>query len=233
MVLIIWQGHYSYSRGSPCPCTLGTARVPTSQAAVAPSCSAFTGAELPQAKKVLYLCTQGHFSCVWTLWSPVDCGLPGFPVREGGSPSKNTGAYWPVLVAITFKSTIFSAALAANPLSTWCCQNPCDPSSCTTSTPGPHRGKPKPSRATSGANPAEQPTHRGEKKITIETQGQCGWERRPKTFPPAIKAGRLNPHDQRGRLCVYGIYKSSLRAPTKENTLVLIAVDIGGKNAQE
>ena len=153
--------------------------------------------------------------------------------QGGGSPSKNTGAYLPVLVAITFKSTVFSAALATNPLSTWCCQNPCNPSSCTTSTPGPHRGKPKPSRAASGANPAEPPTHRGGKKITIETQGQCGWERRPKTFPPAIKAGRLNPHNQRGRLCVYGIYKRSLRAPTKENTLVLIAVDIGGKNTQE
>ena len=38
------------------------------------------------------------------------------------------------------------------PLSTWCCQNPCDP--CTTSTPGPHRGKPKSSRAASGVNPS-------------------------------------------------------------------------------
>ena len=44
---------------------------------------------------------------------------------------------------------------------------------------------------------------------------------------------RLNPHDQLGRLCVYRIYKKSLRAPTKENTLVLIAVDTGGKNTQE
>ena len=34
-------------------------------------------------------------------------------------------------------------------------------------------------------------------------------------------------------LCVYGIYKRTLRAPTKENALVLIAVDIGGKNTQE
>ena len=31
----------------------------------------------------------------------------------------------------------------------------------------------------------------------------------------------------------YGIYKRTLRAPTKENTLALIAVDIGGKNTQE
>ena len=40
------------------------------------------------------------------------------------------------------------------PLSVWCCQNPCDTSSYTTSTAGPHRGKPKSSRAASGAIPS-------------------------------------------------------------------------------
>ena len=44
---------------------------------------------------------------------------------------------------------------------------------------------------------------------------------------------KLNLQVQLGRLCVYGIYKKTLRAPTKENTLVLIAVDIGDKNEQE
>ena len=44
---------------------------------------------------------------------------------------------------------------------------------------------------------------------------------------------RLNLRDQLSRLCVYRIYKGPLRAPTKENTLALIAVDIGGKNKQE
>jgi len=54
-------------------------------------------------------------------------------------------------------------------------------------TPGPHRGKPKSSRAASGANPSGRPTCRGGNKTTIETQGQYGQERRPKTFPPAVK----------------------------------------------
>ena len=36
--------------------------------------------------------------------------------------------------------------------------------------------------------------------------------------------------NQLGRFYVYGIYKRILKAPTKENTLVLIAVDIGCKN---
>ena len=44
---------------------------------------------------------------------------------------------------------------------------------------------------------------------------------------------RLNPHVQLDRLCVYGIYKRTIRVPTKENTLVLTAVNIGGKNRQE
>ena len=52
-------------------------------------------------------------------------------------------------------------------------------------------------------------------------------------LPTSCTSCRLNPHDQLGRLCVYGIYKRPLRAPTKENTLVVIAVDIGGKNTQE
>ena len=37
-----------------------------------------------------------------TLSDPINCGLPGFSVREGGSPGKNSGAYWPILVAISF-----------------------------------------------------------------------------------------------------------------------------------
>ena len=46
-----------------------------------------------------------HAGSLWsclTLCDPVDCGLPGFPVREGGSPGKNTGVCWPILVAIPF-----------------------------------------------------------------------------------------------------------------------------------
>ena len=43
-----------------------------------------------------------------------------------------------------------------------------------TSTPGPHWGRPKSSRAASGANPSGRSTCRGGNKTTIETQGQCG-----------------------------------------------------------
>ena len=43
---------------------------------------------------------------------------------------------------------------------------------------------------------------------------------------------RSNPYDELGKLCVYGIYKKPLSDLTKENALVLIAVDIGDKNTE-
>ena len=43
---------------------------------------------------------------------------------------------------------------------------------------------------------------------------------------------RLNPHDQLGRLCVYGIYKRTMSVPTKDNTLALAAMDVGSKYIQ-
>ena len=56
--------------------------------------------------------------------------------------------------------------------------------------------------------------------------------KKTQNLPASLTRCRLNPQDQLGRLCVYGIYKRTLRAPTKENALVLIAVDIEGKNTR-
>ena len=47
----LWQGHNSSGWASPCPCTLGTTRIPVTQAAAPPSHSTLTEEELPQAKK--------------------------------------------------------------------------------------------------------------------------------------------------------------------------------------
>ena len=60
------------------------------------------------------------------------------------------------------------------------------------------------------------------------------WLRKKKQgLPTSCTSCRLNLHNQLGRLCIFGIYKGSLRVPTKENTLVLIAVDIGVKSTEE
>ena len=77
-------------------------------------------------------------------------------------------------LSCTSRALYFLLHYPPTPLSTWCCQNLSDPSSCTISTAGPHRGKPKSSRAASGANSNGWPTCRGGNKITAETQGQCG-----------------------------------------------------------
>ena len=76
-----------------------------------------------QAKQLPYLhaqlslgqsCNQQKEPCVYVrrvasvvspttlFYDPVDCGLPVFSVREGGSPGENTRVYWPILVAIPF-----------------------------------------------------------------------------------------------------------------------------------
>ena len=57
--------------------------------------------------------------------------------------------------------------------------------------------------------------------------------KKTQNLPTSCTSYRLNAHDQLGRLCLYGIYQRPLRAATKENALVLTAVDTGGKNTEE
>ena len=78
----------------------------------------------------------------------------------------------------------------------------------------------------------DDPSEEVEIKPQLKPRGSVAKEEDPKP-PTSCTSCRLNPHDQLGRLCVYGTYKRSLRAPTKENTLVLIAVDIGVKSTEE
>ena len=72
-------------------------------------------------------------------------------------------------------------------------------------------------------------------EVEIKSQLKPGavWLRKKTpNLPTSSRSCRLNPHDQLSRLCVYGIYKRPLRTPSKENTLVLMAADIGSKNTQ-
>ena len=59
---------------------------------------------------------------------------------------EHIGQYW---LPYPSRALYFLLPWPPNPLSNWCCQNPCNPSS----TPAPLRGKHKPSRAASGAKP--------------------------------------------------------------------------------
>ena len=69
-----------------------------------------------QAKKKKKSCVYAHRVASVLSDSLRPCRL--CPARllcqRGGSPDKNTGAYWPILVAIPLLETIFPVALAAN-----------------------------------------------------------------------------------------------------------------------
>ena len=66
-------------------------------------------------------------------------------------------------------------------------------------------------------------------KPSLKSRGSVTKEEDPKPSYQ-LYSYRSNLHDQLGILCVCGTYKRSLKALTKENTLVLIAADLGGKN---
>ena len=62
--------------------------------------------------------------------------------------------------------------------------------------------------------------------------GAVWLRKKTQNLPTSCTSCRSNPRDQLGRLCVYGIYERTLRAPTKQNALFLRAVDSGGKITQ-
>ena len=122
-----------------------------------------SGAELPQAEKVVFPLR----SCL-TLCDPVACVLPGFSVRERVPRQE----HWSVL-AYTGCHALLEHCISYHPRH----QAPGAPGAARTpatqaAAPPPRlpsRGKPKPSRAASGANPRGRPTCRGGNKTTSET----------------------------------------------------------------
>jgi len=141
------------------------------------SCTTFTlnshwGRSATGKKKFVSMRAGLLWICL-TFCDPVDCGLPSFSVRKGFSRQE----YWSAL-ANTGCHTLLEHYISCCPgrQLPWVSGAARTPATqtCTTSTPGPHRGKPKSSRAASGAKPSGGPTCRGGDKTTIETQGQCG-----------------------------------------------------------
>ena len=222
----LWWGHNSCGRGHPCPhkrssCTTFTLNFHWGRAA--------TG------KKVLCLCVQGRFGSVDSLWP---CRLwPARLLCQGGGFSRQK--YWSVL-AITCCHTLLEHCISCCPS----CQLPWVPGAART--PVTQAGAPPPHLALTGADPSppgqlqkQSPVDNPHAEVEIKPNWNPGsvWLRRKtQNLPTCCTSCRLNPHNQLGRLCVYGIYTYiiwTLRPPTKENVLVLIAVDIRGKNTQE
>ena len=93
-------------------------------------------------------------------------------------------------------------------------------------TPATQAAAPPPHLALNGVNPSppgqpqeqtpvDNPHIEVEIKPQLKPRGSVAKEEDPKPSNSCTRY-RLNPYDQLGRLCVYGIYKRSLRAPTKE-----------------
>ena len=58
--------------------------------------------ELVMDREACSLCDHQESNTIEQLNSTeLNCGLSGFPVKEGSSPDKNTGMYCPILVAIS------------------------------------------------------------------------------------------------------------------------------------
>ena len=78
----------------------------------------------------------------------------------------------------------------------------------------------------------DNPHVKVEIKPQLKPRGSVAEEEDPKPSHQLYKLQIKSTQSTRQILCLWNI-KRSLRAPTKENTLILIAVDIGGKNTEE
>ena len=112
------------------------------------------------------------------------------------------------------------------------CQPPWGPGAART--PATQAAAPPPHAALTGADPSlpgqpqeqtpvDDPHAEVEIKPQLKPRGSVAKED-PKPSHQ-LTSSRLNPHDQLGRLCVYGRYERALRAPAKENALVLLTLE--------
>lgn len=147
------------------------------------------------------------------------CQGEGFSRQEYWSVLANTGCH-------TLREHIFPAALVTNP--------PGVPGAART--PVTQAAAPPPHLALTATNPS--PLGQPQKHTPVDDPHAV------EGVKPQLKLGggmakeedRKPSHQlysQLDSLCVFGIYKKPLKAPTKENALVLITVDIEGKNTQE
>ena len=111
---------------------------------------------------------KGSLRLCPTLCDPAHCGLPGFSIRGTLQARilEHFGHYW---LPYPSRALYFLLPQLPTPLSIWCCQNPCNPTSCTASAISPLWDRSKSSRAAAQANPNGRPRgrYRGGNKITV------------------------------------------------------------------
>ena len=182
-------------------------------------------------KKISCIYARKVTSIVSNCFRP--CSLwPARLLCQGGSSGKNTAVYWPILVAIPSGALYFLLPYPLTPLSNWCYQNPATQRAASPPHLALTMANPSPPGQPQEQTPVDDPHAEVEIKPQLKLRGSVAGKK-TQHLPTSCTSCRLNPHNKLGRLCVYGIHKRTLRPPTKENALVLIAVDTGGKNTQE
>ena len=139
-------------------------------------------------------------------------------LSERGFPRQEHGAYWPILAAIPSRALYFLLPQLPTPLSAWCCQSPCDPSSCTTLTPGPHRGTPSPPGQTQEQTPVDDPRAEVEAKPPLKPRGSVAKEEDPKPSHQRCKLQIKSTRSTIQTLCLWNIEKATESSHTGKRT---------------
>ena len=109
-------------------------------------------------------------SCL-TLSDPTDCSPPGSSIH---------GIFQARVLEWGSRALYFFLPWPPAPLSTWCCQNTCDPSSCTTPPMALTRANPSPSGQPQEQTPVDDPHAEVEVKPQLKPRGSVVKEEDPK-----------------------------------------------------
>ena len=112
------------------------------------------------------------------------------------------GQYW-----LPYPSRVlyFLLPWPLTPLSTWCCQNPCNPISCTTSTPDPHRANSSPPGQPQEQTPVDDPHAEVEIKPQLKPRGRVANEEDLKPSHQLYKLQIKSTRSTRLTLCLWNI----------------------------
>ena len=174
-------------------------------------------------------------SCASGCWLPWTSGTARSPVIQAAAPPSG------LVLTRGELPEAKKLLIVPHPLRLWplappcicCCQDPHDPSSCITSMPGLLQGRTESSRAAAGANSCGWPHAEVSIKPWLSSTAKR-LKKRIWNLSTSRTSCRVNPHNQLGRLCVYGIYKRTVSVHTKERVLALATEDNGwGRYTQE
>ena len=112
------------------------------------------------------------------------------------------GQYW---LPYSYRALYFLLSQLPTPLSTWCCQNPCDPSSCTTPHLALTGAKPSSPGQPQEQTPVDDPYPEVEIKPQLKSRGSVAKEEDPKPSHQLYKLQIKSTRSTRQTLCLWNI----------------------------